>query len=71
MNAQEVWMQFALSAVQGTAGSVLDNPASNAIAIADEMLEGMMQLQERMSQRASGQIAVPRVVPPQNMRGAR
>lgn len=69
---QQIWLNFALSSVQGTAGSVLDDPAANAIAIADEMLEGFMSLPERMEQRmhdrASG-IVVPRPNVPSNLKG--
>lgn len=69
VNPHQVWMNFACSAVQGTAGSVLDNPAANAIAIADEMLDAFMTLQQRIEQRGSGLVVARHNVPQGDLRG--
>lgn len=59
----QVWMSVVISAVQGTAGSVLDNPAANAMAIADEIVEGF----EDRTQ--PGQVLVPKRKVPRDLRG--
>jgi hypothetical protein len=59
----QVWMSVVISAVQGTAGSVLDNPAANAMAIADEIVEGF----EARTQ--PGQVLVPTRKVPRDLRG--
>ena len=53
------WMSAVTSALQGCAGSMMDNPAARAVAIADDIVLAMV---ERTTGGAG--IEVPRVVPP-------